>query len=108
MFLQLFISFAILSGLGNAQDLEECTELAAAGNCDFYPECVNTKINCATDKYEYALSYGEVYCDRFESSLCFRKDGVSSISITIYVYIHKLLIYNTTLNVSILSRVNSG
>ena len=85
MFFQLFIYFAILSGLGDTQDLEECTELADAGNCDFYPECVNTKIDCATDKYEYALSYGEVYCDRFDSSQCFRKDGVSSISITICI-----------------------
>ena len=88
MFLQLFISFAILSGLGDAQQAQECSELADAGNCDFYSECVNTKIDCATDKYEYSLSYGEVYCDRFDSSQCFRKDGVSSISITIYVYIY--------------------
>ena len=78
MFLQLFISFAILSGLGDAQ---ECTELANKGNCDFYSECVNTKVDCATDKYEYSLSYGEVYCDRFELSQCFRKDRVSSICI---------------------------
>ena len=78
MFLQLFISFAILSGLGDAQQAQECSELAAAGNCDFYPECVNKKIDCSTNKYGYALSYGEVYCDRFGKSLqCFTKDGVS-------------------------------
>ena len=67
MTLQVFISLATLTfifGLGNAQD---CTALAAAGNCDFYPQCVEARIPCG-----YALNYGEKYCHRFANVLsCF-------------------------------------
>ena len=70
MALQVFISLVCLTfifGLGNAQD---CTALAAAGSCDFYPQCVEKRIPCGTTGY--ALNYGEKYCLKFASLLtCF-------------------------------------
>ena len=94
MALQVFISLATLTfifGLGNAQD---CTALAAAGNCDFYPQCVETRIPC--DTTGYALNYGEKYCRRFANFLscfspevyCLNKLCISYIIIYIYNIIY--------------------
>ena len=88
-----FISLATLTfifGLGNAQD---CTALAAAGNCDFYPQCVETIIPC--DTTGYALNYGEKYCRRFANFLsCFSPEvcdwNTSCIS---YIIIYYNIIY---------------
>ena len=87
MTLQVFISLATLTfifGLGNAQD---CTALAAAGNCDFYPQCVETRIPCGTTGY--ALNFGKKYCNRLASSLsCFKFEEVY-----IYIIIYIIIIY---------------
>ena len=85
MALQAFISLATLTfifGLGNAQD---CTALAAEGNCDFYPQCVEARIPCGSTGY--ALNYGEKYCHRVANVLSCFSPVVSHAYIIIYIYI---------------------
>ena len=75
MTLQVLVSlivFAFLIDLGDAQD---CTALAAAGNCDFYSQCVETRIPCGSSGY--SLGYGERYCNLFEDELnCFTTEVI--------------------------------
>ena len=41
----------------------ECEEFVAEGNCDFYSQCLESRIPCGRDGY--ALGYGDHYCRRF-------------------------------------------
>ena len=69
----IFISLVTLAFLISFADAQNCTALAAEGNCDFYPQCVETRIPCGTSGY--ALNYGERYCTRFTDQLnCFTSE----------------------------------
>ena len=88
MGLQAFISLAtiiFILGSGNAQD---CTALAAEGNCNVYPQCAEARIPC--DTTGYALNYGQRYCTRFVSSLkCFNSEVYGNYVCVYLYYIYK-------------------
>ena len=73
MGLQAFISLATIIFIFASVNAQDCTALAAAGNCDFYPQCVETRIPCGSTGY--ALDYGNKYCRRLVRSLkCFNSE----------------------------------
>ena len=51
MTLPVLISLATLTFLFGLGDSQDCTALAAAGNCDFYPQCVEARIPCGSSGY---------------------------------------------------------
>ena len=75
MTLPVLISLATLTFLFGLGDSQDCTALAATGNCDFYPQCVEARIPCGSSGY--ALNYGERNCIRFAAMLnCFTSEVV--------------------------------
>ena len=93
MALQVFISLATLTFIFGLAHAQNCTALAAAGNCDFYPQCVEARIPCGTTGY--ALNYGEKHCHRFESfSSCFSPEvyGLNkSFDFALFLYIYIII-----------------
>ena len=70
MKLQMIISLVTLGFLIGLGDAQNCGLLAAEGNCDFYPQCVETRIPCGSSGY--SLGYGEKYCHIFADQFnCF-------------------------------------
>ena len=67
--------FAVVLYLTVAVKAQDCNALAIYGNCDFYTQCIEQKLECGPNGYP--LAYGNRYCNHFTDSQGYFTTGVS-------------------------------